>query len=205
MMERPIIFSTPMVQALLAGRKSQTRRMIKNVFPECVRSARHEHVGGAYWFFDRADKPLQLLPCPYGKPGDRLWVKETHGYGGDARTPALFYRATDSETSIRGNWKSSLFMKREDSRILLEIISVYASRLQNINEADAKAEGLFQDQAGRLTTWSASQEAKEFLNPIDAYRDLWESINGSGSWNINPWVWVIKFEMISHNHSTPVR
>lgn len=196
MTERPIIFSTPMVRALFTGTKTQTRRVIKSVFPECVRSSRHDQLEGAYWFYNRAGRPLQLLPCPYGKPGDLLWVKETHGYGGDADKPVLFYRATDPETSIRGNWKSSLFMRREDSRILLEIVSIDASRLHDISETDAKAEGLYQDQAGRLTTWSASQEAQEFLHPIDAYRDLWESINGSSSWNVNPWVWVIKFNKI---------
>lgn len=185
-----------MVRALHAGTKTQTRRTIKTVFPECIGSAPHETVQGAYWFFDGADKPLQLLPCPFGKPGDRLWVKETHGYGGNADTPELYYRATEPDAPVRGNWRSSLFMRREDSRILLEITSVAASRLQTISEADAKAEGLYQDQAGRLTTWSASQEEKEFLNPIDAYRDLWASINGTRSWNTNPWVWVITFQRI---------
>lgn len=196
MKERSIIFGAPMVQALFAGTKTQTRRTVKNVFPEAVRSVRHEQVDGAYWFYDRADKPLQLLPCPYGKPGDHLWVKETHGYGGEPSMPALYYRATEPEAPIRGNWKSSLFMRREDSRILLEITSIGASRLQNISDEDAKAEGLYQDQAGRLTTWSASQESKEFLNPIEAYRDLWESINGTSSWDANPWVWVIEFRRI---------
>ena len=185
--ERPMLFSAPMVRALLAGTKTQTRRVVKPQPPE----------------FDHATRQHQriLVPrCPYGQPGDRLWVRESTAE--DCIGSASFARYTaDGFTSRLAWWYSkkacpSIHMPRWASRILLEITAVRVERLQDISKADAMAEGLYQDQAGRWTTWSATKEHREHLNPIEAYRELWESINGAGSWGANPWVWAVEFRRI---------
>lgn len=160
------------------------------------------------------DVPSGVLAlCPYGHPGEQLWVKETTYNVEDSGWVGPVYVESD-EGRQAAEWgygeyddpdfiepydlkkRSSLFMTRAMSRVLLEIVSVRVERLQNLSEADAIAEGLFQDKAGRWTTWSATEAHREHLNPIEAYRELWESINGCGSWAANPWVWVISFRRI---------
>ena len=210
MKERPILFSAPMVRALLAGTKTQTRRVYK---------ARN---GGIWPNHNDLPGMRQILRnSPHGQPGDRLWVRETWGYidpdnsGYEIETgpgahfaPELMqeghalrdfwrrrvaYRATWKEPTYGvgpdapGRWRSSIHMPRWASRILLEITSVRVERLQDINEADAKAEGVelsYDRDRMRGGTWKGG------------YRMLWESINGPGSWDANPWVWVLEFKRV---------
>jgi len=201
--ERPILFSAPMVRALLDGSKTQTRRVVK---PRDV-AWMGEHQG--------LREPDNAIRCPYGQAGDRLWVRETWSidmlgaFGTDKgydSTYALRYRADDAEREIhvapgepdpyitlydsqRGDWRPSIHMPRWASRILLEIVSVRVERLQDISEADARVEGVTIEDRHKN-----GYCASEFLPPsIRAYRDLWESINGAGSWDSNPWVWVVEF------------
>ena len=170
MKERPILFSAPMVRALLAGTKTQTRRIAKGLALEWLSE------GFEPTFV--ADDANRL--CPYGKPGDRLWVREawakTHCLGHEM----FVYRAEDNRTDYGGPWKPSIHMPRLASRILLEIVSVRIERLQDISEADAEAEGTPIPCGG----W------------VGGYRNLWESINGPGSWDSNSWVWVVEFKRV---------
>jgi hypothetical protein len=184
MKERPILFSGEMVRAILDGRKSQTRRIVKG---EVV---------------DRA----AAKGCPHGTTGDRLWVRETFatGYGG------VFYRASEGDNckSISGAivpWKPSIFMPRKLSRLTLEITAIRVERLQQISEADARAEGV--EPCEVLGTSGGFKDYVDLNNGCESayasYHSLWESINGKGSWQKNPWVWVIEFRQIEsgHHHS----
>lgn len=183
MKERPILFSGPMVRAILSGVKTQTRRVAK-VIP----------LDGA---------------CPYGEPGDRLWVKETHFESRKWRHAPLFaaapdfiYRADyDREelSSVIGchHWRPSIFMKREASRISLEIVRVRAERLQDISEADAMAEGIEPVQMPSEVMYDDHLKRGAMVaRAVSSYASLWESINGRGSWSLNPFVWVVEFRRV---------
>jgi hypothetical protein len=237
MKERPILFSGAMVRALLDGSKTQTRRAVKL-------QVQHDDswVGG--WkivnkrvtqalltFNQLGGKPLgsDAAICPYGQPGDRLWVRETFGYVSPdefERPHAecnIEYRAdlplgcTDRPGSWpvdecagdpeRPAWRPSIHMPRAASRILLEIVSVRVERLHDISETDAIAEG------GRFVDFGKNDFGQQHpgwrcdrlpSGPDDAfdsakwaYANLWESINGAGSWDANPWVWVVEFKRVT--------
>lgn len=200
MKERPILFSAPMVRAILNGSKTQTRRVAKG-----------------------------LIACPYGKPGDQLWVREAWRIGAwDENRPAfaldycdgarkewievpdamgddgelfdrLWQQSSDDAAKALGiqdryqwepgqspcRWRPSIHMPRWASRIQLEITGIRVERLQDISEADAEAEGVRNSlhlQGGRFAR--------------DNFAHLWWTINGAGSWDANPWVWVIEFRRI---------
>lgn len=188
--EKPILFSGPMVKAIIEGRKTQTRRVVKGVDPiedlkfSSPDGTRHRRVcSGAYgpW-----------VTSPYGKPGDRLWVKETFQPVQLASEVTQWrYRATDEKGLA--NWKPSIFCTRKASRITLEIVAVRVERLQDISQEDAIAEGLHRDELG-LWTWGNYPSGA--TNPVYAYELLWRMINGDESWESNPWVWVIEFKKI---------
>lgn len=198
MKTRPILFSGPMVRAILDGRKTQTRRVVKpDLFPHCEASLKaNGHVALRMLGFD--------FPMPYGQPGELLWVKETFGIHRDCPKrdkPVgkgwLHYSADDSgcPRTLVGKLKPSIFMRREYSRITLEIESVRVERLQDISESDAVAEGIKASEC--VNPEVTPQGGHRIESPIWAYRKLWESINGPGSWDKNPWVWVIGFKRIA--------
>lgn len=196
MKERPILFSAPMVRALRAGTKTQTRRVIKPA-PKLV---------AGVWYFYRRDCPVYLphvevADCPYGIPGDRLWVREAFSGSREfAPEPPsawgpndpIWYWADGNPTA--GDWtkpRPSIHMPRLFSRTLLEITEVRAERLQSISEADAAAEG--------VASWAAdalSPHGQKHLTPVEQYEHLWTQINGAESWKSNPWVWVVSFRVI---------
>lgn len=203
--ERPILFSAPMVRALLAGAKTQTRRLYKPRYPDPYEGVED----GAPWRCGE-DGIYYAAPCPYGERGDRLWVKETFAYG-----KTTVYRADDPSLQI--TWTSSLFMRRALSRITLEVTAVRFQRLQDISEADAQAEGAIH---AIDEEWSVLPEPKRPAHGCVAcsgdprgiselchdsvsgkgrpwachYALLWDHINGAGGWAQNPWVWAITFE-----------
>lgn len=220
--ERPILFSAPMVRALLSGAKTQTRRLVKPMSraqakwltPEllakvpsvevgkwdCGHGASLTHPGGG---------PLGFVTCPYGGPGDRLWVRETWApFDGDtnrnaapAGVPAM-YRADRSFMVEPGRWKPSIYMPRWASRIELEVTAARVERLQAISEADVKAEGIREGHhdvpaamGGGVKTWGLGGD-EWWTDPVAAYRSLWVDINGAGSWALNPWVWVVEFKRV---------
>ena len=197
MKERPILFNGAMVRALLDGSKTQTRRVFKAK-------------NGAVWPH-KNDLPgmRQILRnCPYGQPGDRLWVREAwrtfKSY--DALPPrdlletCTIWREADATPRIDrsplcGKLRPSMFMPRWASRITLEIVSVRVERLQDISEADASGEGL-RFNSNCIGPWSFDG-GQQWLAAREAYRELWNSINGPGSWAANPWVWVVEFKRLA--------
>jgi hypothetical protein len=179
MKERGILFSAPMVRALLAGSKTQTRRICK------VRD-----VNGAPLTSYMGDALAALIRqhCLYGQPGDRLWVRET--WQRDPLNDGKFlYRATQRCETVFDKWIPSIHMFRYASRITLEVTGVRVERLRDISETDAKAEG---------TTPSIVGDDLEHLKYRAGYQTLWESINGAGSWAANPWVWVVEFKKVTN-------
>lgn len=161
--ERGMIFNDEMVRAILGGNKTQTRRIVEEKF------------------YGRA-VAVELLAkhCPYGQPGDRIWVRETYRVHGKATDVAtLVYRA-----SVRNSWTEQT---HRVPRILLEITDVRVERLHDMSEADAKAEG-------------ASPATYKITPPEAVYRvgfgDIWRGIYGQENWLSNPWVWVIEFKRI---------
>lgn len=212
MKERPILFSGPMVRAIIDGSKTQTRRVVKDTGLYAIDAAIHGQ--------EAAARELKALAtrCHYGKPGDRLWVREAWAhdgqwcsrYGaelddGDARFWSggnrVAYLADakvlPSETS--GNvWRKrpSIHMPRWASRILLEIVSVRVERLGDISESDCFAEGIDDEGADYAAGEHLAIAGSPCSAALWAYARLWESINGPGSWDENPWVWVIEFRRI---------
>lgn len=203
MKERPILFSGAMVRSLLNCTKSQTRRVVKGLALEWLTM----HNGFSAEFVALPENHL----CPYGQPGDRLWVRETWAFHKmaigsvcDEDWPVV-YRATDGEQSrLCDRWRPSIHMPRYAGRILLEITGVRIERLQDISEADAEAEGIetvrVSETCFRYVDYlcSGKMDEKEATvgAAIKSYATLWESINGPGSWAANPWVWVVKIKRV---------
>ena len=198
--ERPILFSGAMVRAILDGSKTQTRRVAKPV--------KHPDLGDVYapgaLVLEREPQHVIDRACPYGQPGDRLYVRETWAQPTTLDPGPTFYRA-DYPDSVLGKyenlppaeaitWKPSIHMPRALSRILLEITGVRVERLNDCSEADARAEGI----APELDGWTdySNPSCQMCPNPVDSYRTLWDSINGAGAWAANPWVWVVEFRRI---------
>ena len=179
MKDRPILFKGEMVRAILEGRKTQTRRVVKHV-------ETNEPVL-------RDPRPYKK-PCPYGPVGDRLGVRETFMPMPHLNAKA-FYRATDR--LVGGKWKPSIFMPRALSRITLEITNVRVERLQDISERDARAEGVIRRtdcHRDYSEMWEMADGYHMTPFATDAFVDLWQSINGKDSWAQNAWVWVVEFK-----------
>lgn len=198
--EHPILMSGAMVRAVLDGSKTQTRRVVKQLDPA---------MGACTTGNDGLPMPVcwayggPVLHCPYGKPGDRIWVRETWycdhfevQKGPYLEVPEahelLVYRA-DNERPYEAEqpvWRPSIHMPRWASRVLLEIVSVRVERLNDCSDADARAEGT---PGGHGVIPSYNYNA----TPSEHFCHLWESINGAGSWAANPWVWVIEFKRVT--------
>jgi hypothetical protein len=183
MKERPILFSSAMVRAILAGKKTQTRRILKRQ----PHGAGEWVLRGISWMFPNVC-PYIAIKCPYGQPGDRLWVRETWYDCIDNNDIPRY--AADGPAPITENRhykkRPSIFMPHLMSRITLEIINIKIERLQDISERDALAEGVY----------SAVVTDENHVAPSECFKKLWESINGAGSWKANPWVWVIEFKKL---------
>ncbi len=213
MKERPILFSSPMVRAILEGRKTQTRRVVKPQPPAghtfagfTIHSTLTSDEGKAVWRAGNTSAYLRdahRVRCPYGQPGDRLWVREAwRTYAslddipprGIAPGAGVQYEAGGSNVigtnrlHCMGKLRPGMFMPRFASRITLEITGVRVERLQDISPDDCIAEG----------AWPiAHRELGRGDEAVAAYRQLWESIHGPGSWAANPWVWVIEFKAVT--------
>lgn len=207
--ERPILMSAPMVRALQAGTKTQTRRIVKLPHMNPLGKWEPSTFGGPNGGRTREGLtvPLQAciwhtrtgdsIACPHGQPGDRLWVRETwHTVDGEH----AFYRADYQHDPIGDRqhgvtWRPSIHMPRWASRITLEITEVRVQRLQEISADDAYNEG--------TAEWAAEtvRNGNKWPNIVRAYHGLWESINGPGSWDANPWVWAISFRRITEGRS----
>jgi len=192
---KPILFSTPMVQAILDGRKTQTRRIIKGTAKEWIETATNP---------DWMKTAYELSRI---RNGDILWVRETFAEQHPAMTPGddipdwvnYIYKADNPEPDWRnGKWKPSIFMPREAARIFLEVTNVRAERLHDLDDNDAINEGIGAVKSGYEyhDIYQDYLNDKNSLNPIPSYKSLWEKINGKGSWDLNPWVWVYKFKVL---------
>lgn len=192
---KPILFSTPMVQAILEGRKTQTRRIIK------------PQPNGEFCRYDLYIQSQALWTsgdvrrARYEKL-DTLWVRETwHPKRHNMPTGWKYeYRATAKED---GNptgepWKPSIFMPREAARIFLEVTNVRVERLHDLDDNDAINEGIGAVKSGYEyhDIYQDYLNDKNSLNPVPSYKSLWEKINGKGSWDLNPWVWVYEFKVL---------
>lgn len=230
--ERPILFSAPMVRAILDGRKTQTRRIVKPQPDMTLKGEPYWNVGGLRTSWIGRTEPHwgnNPLMCKYGSVGDRLWVRETWARVNSECGPGFAYKA-DSEfiqpefdgkdfgagpsfnyekypgnycmwyTDLVGGadasegyrWTPSIHMPRWASRITLEIIGMRVERAHQITNADVLAEGISQS---RIDKW------RKWLHPNDvhghAFGELWDCINGKGSWSENPWVWVVEFKKVT--------
>lgn len=216
--ERPILFSGPMVRAIMEGRKTATRRVVKPQPPadaEAVGANSYEGPEGPAWFWWKGNRDerkfwppttggANSIHCPFGQPGDRLWVRETWAISGHYKDgPRYEYRAWpadgEAERSVGGRWKASIHMPRSASRITLEITRVRVERVQDITEADAIEEGVG---PGYVPNASGSTSC---VGHRPMFARLWNEINaprGHG-WASNPWLWVIDFERINMNASEP--
>lgn len=203
--ERPILFSEPMVRAILEGRKTQTRRVVKvqptsdaQRFGTCVEDTGKKHEGMHHWIDpENTENQTPFFSCPYGKVGDRLWVRET--WAEEEHEGKAVYRATDEGhfPIVDGKWKPSIHMPRWASRITLEITAVRVERLKDISEADAQAESVYWDgYYWRGGTHPVKGSDQCWGTPKDAYEAIWKTINGPEIWEANPWVWVIEFKKI---------
>lgn len=214
MKEHPILFSAPMVRAILEGRKTQTRRIVKPQ-PEAI-PVEHIYDPGTVWWSCSAAQTMieqQHMPsyCPYGQRGDRLWVREAWGldaYTGDMQFSIKYRAGGDSYVTERNGsdewvpiyqrymdgcglednwdrWRPSIHMPRWASRITLEVTGVRVERLQDISTKDAVREGV---------DYSASEPGGD---PVSRFRKLWDSINKDRApWESNPWVWVVSFRRV---------
>jgi len=228
MSERPILFSGAMVRAILDGRKTQTRRIFKRKHGPLTSMPESVHrLADCGWGFISPPEPdetraLRIIgggpgyQCPYGQPGDRLWVRETwrpvmeswrsfveYAAGGttldnvnrDRLAPltrlALRFPGARRDRNSEA-WHPSIHMPRWASRISLEVKAVRVERLQDISEADILAEGVTVASIAALTgiPWS------DMPTLYHAWRTLWEYINGMESWLDNPWVWVVEFARV---------
>lgn len=189
-----------MIRALLDRRKRQTRRIIK--FGDGTLPSGRDDFDDDGWplaYYERPDEVLRM-PCPYGSPGDLLWARESFCCGWAAlpsgigivpankieRGQKVVYRASSDYAGDDPPWRPSIHMPRWASRLTLLLNDVRVERLQEIDEADALAEGVAPDDDMR---W----------NPVQAFEHLWSDIHGPDSWAANPWVWALSFEVIQRN------
>lgn len=194
MKERPILFSTPMVQAILEGRKTMTRRVVK--FPKDF-TGESVYDNSPYGLkYSNSKDTIERMACPYGEPGDHLWVRETFNDGCIGEYIYAANRNVEELTRYKlagYKWKPSIFMPRKASRITLLIKSIRVERLQDVTDSDCLNEGVIPKADNKI---QSNTEHFIRLNAIIDFKNVWESINGKGSWESNPWVWVIEFEGI---------
>lgn len=205
--ERPILFSGPMVRAIREGRKTQTRRIIKPQ-PDWIRPAvgadgvAHGYCGSG---------PNDGISCPYGRPGDVLWVREAWAPLVVGNERDFIYRA-DHHAGLEKRdgdqkWKPSIHMPRIACRLILEITGVLVERLNEISGDDAVSEGIdsevadqtmcfrnYLDEQDWFVHWGDGKDWPDAAK--ESYQSLWELINGPGSWTANPWVWVVEFKVL---------
>lgn len=220
MKERPILFNGAMVRAILDGTKTQTRRVVKGApaNPEAYVLGIYQGTWGIHADVER-DDGVWRGRCPYGQPGDRLWVRETwycddyrvqsgpylqpHDFDvAEERATGGMVYAADGLTPYEAEqpvWRPSIHMPRWACRLVLEITDVRVQRLQAINYEDAIAEGI-PDPATCAAfphhmTETPEQFARRKAYPQRSFAELWDSINGKSptSWCANPWVWVVEF------------
>ena len=185
MAEHPILFSDEMVKAILEGRKTQTRRVLRKQ-PRDISPMNVPNM----WMIHKESGAGQIIGCNYGRPGDRLWVRETWAkaipLGASIHAERVYHYRADGD--VLPKWKPSIFMPRWASRITLEIVRVRVQRLQEISGDECTLEGV-------EVAWSDPNNNEQ---ERAAFQNLWDRINAARGcgWNVNPWVWVIEFKKL---------
>lgn len=205
--ERPILFNTEMVQAIEKRIKNQTRRTKGlervNINPDEWEFVRIDGMDGFHFKNKKATNMYQVEFCPYGVPGDILWVRESFMKDDEGE---YFYKALFSKSDqeyFKGSFKPSIHMPKEACRFKLEIVSLSVERLCDISDQDALLEGIDN------FTWKNMATPQNYLDysdpngpplfsPYDSFISLWDSINGQESTDSNPWVWRIQFKIVLH-------
>lgn len=207
MKERGILFRPEMMVALLAGKKTQTRRIIKPQ-PQIVENPVfvENDYGLPVWEWKKScemNHYALIHYCPYGQKGDVLWTRETIGFpkdGGEViyRADGGFAELPDFAKAVlkKGKWTPAIHQKRIHSRAILLIKNIRVERLQDITEADALAEGF-------VSTAIEDQDGKDYCGSYarENFQSYIDQINGEGTWKANPWFWVIDFELMKGNQS----
>lgn len=210
MKEHPILYSTPMVLAKLEGRKTMTRRVVTrhnstttgNWSELVLEDAYVDHFGPLNYL--KAPQPIDGTRhriCPRWEIGDLLWGRESFRvdkyFNGLMEEGHITYKAGCLPALERfGKWKPSIHMPKIAARIWEEITNIKVERLQDITVEDCIAEGIkFDDDSGYFFAGDVAMAG----DPINCYENLWKSINGPDSWNINPWVWVVQTKVLSIN------
>lgn len=209
--DRPILFNGPMVRAILEGRKTVTRRPVKATKAHADGFMMLDHGKGwrpynAFGDFASDHEGMEYpIACPYGKLGDRLWVRETCFINDYREASVPEQERADCETHYRADgipdfegeeelirWRPSIHMPRWASRILLEVTDVRVERLQDITEEQALAEGIKKHSDGGYHV----EDGKHFSDsPVESFACLWSSVGGD--WDANPWVWCVSFKRIA--------
>lgn len=211
--EIPILFSTQMVQAILEGRKTETRRMVKlhkkidnpKFGYTCFTGEREISVRGVH---ENGQYGESFIKSPYGMRGDILWVRENwavhysydHLPPRDFKTwtpPNGFAYVADGKPGWAGKTRPNIFLIIEAARIWLEVVEVTVERLQDITPKGAVAEGIERVNDGGHMMYRHYLKDKYGPSPVHSFETLWSKINGTESWTANPWVWVIKFKVLS--------
>ena len=214
----PLLFSTPMVQAEQAGRKTKTRRTkgleLINTNPDDWQFEWADYALKLPWRFTQKstvnEKSLTdrsfnqaALKCPYGQLGDVLWVRETWAPILDINEKkplpdAYIYKADFEDYPVDWNWRPNIFMPKAACRTFLEITNIRVERLQEITEQDAIAEGVLEKESANRGYVYMNYLTKSYgdIGADGSFETLWQSINGEDSWEANPFVWVIEFKPI---------
>jgi hypothetical protein len=191
----PILYSTLMVQRIFSRHKKLTRRE-KGIPENTLEISYNEETGNWEAIIEnRSNKVKKIIKCPYGKPGDIHWVRETFFY---SRKEKKFYYKADN-TELNKKWKPSIHMPKRACRLWLEIVSIRAERLQSITVEDIKAEGIILPVDVSKSLWRLPEIIRNGLTWLCynmLWYTLWIKINGIQSWEKNPWVWVIEFKKI---------
>ena len=200
MKETGLMFKAPLVRAILEGRKTQTRRVVKRLPLRINRDANAMEIDVANI---ENGEFAKRVPCPMGQPGDRIYVRET--FSQHPEWGQLAFRADGEEFEDADGWlwepkwMPSIHMPKDLARIWLEVTGVRVHVLQDISNEDAIAEGVNRIAHGREGSYYSAirneQHPKNWICPDDAFRELWESTGGD--WDANPWVWAIDFKVLS--------
>lgn len=207
---KPILFSTEMVKAILEGRKTQTRRIIKPQPKEGIITTAFDFKKGFYASKIKIEEnpdrfEITKLFKPKYQTGDILWVRETWQTAWNIikKIWETIYKADDNlwfDDDGMMIWKPSIYMPKEAARIFLQVTNVRVERLKDISEEDAIAEGVeiihYAEPILPVFRKYNLKEKKGTLNPILSFQTLWEKINGEDSWKANPWVWVYEFKQV---------
>ena len=210
MKERPILFSGPMVRAVLRDQHTAIRRPMKH--QPCRQPVMVPNGGANFWsnplYIQGAMMGSQNHGCPYGQPGDRLWVREAWAQINVAQAPGeswVVYRDCDNRTDYGGPWKPSISMRRRDSRILLEVTDVRVERLRDADDMTLldglgdeleDCDSLAGREFSRMESMQAAGAPLKMIPEMYGFKARWDKTTNIGSFDSNPWVWVVEFKRI---------